>query len=127
MLSYAEGMTIEKLAELIDRGFRGLESQINSRFEGVEQRLDRVEQRLDSLEQRMDRVEQRMDDFEQRFNVFEVQEKEHFHFIMDSLSGFMKRMTDQEDEFVLLNNDTNLVKGALKHKLEIDVDSPEFR
>ena len=46
-------------------------SEINLRFDRLEERMDKFELRMDKFEQRMDKFEQRMDKFEQRMNEFE--------------------------------------------------------
>ena len=42
-------MTIEKLAEMTQIGFEGLEKKINKRFDGVDKRFGQIDENIDHI------------------------------------------------------------------------------
>ncbi|MDD4761899.1 MAG: hypothetical protein PHZ25_02670, partial [Candidatus Pacebacteria bacterium] len=54
----------EELARIINKGFDGVQIQINGlegRFDGLENRFDGLENRFDGLEKRMDSVDEKLE------------------------------------------------------------------
>lgn len=67
---YPEPMTLDKLAEMVAKGFEhtasredlyAVESRLGNRIDGVEERLDKVENRLTTVEGRLTTVENKLD------------------------------------------------------------------
>lgn len=59
-------------------------------------------------------VDNRLEKFETRFNRKLDQ-------LMTTLDRFLKRLTDSEDEFVIMKRDVNQIKAVLKEKLGVDL------
>jgi hypothetical protein len=41
--------------------------------------------------------------------------------LMTTLDGFLKRLTDTEQEFAIMKNEINRIKAVLKKKLGVDI------
>lgn len=92
-----EKITLDKLAENMEKGFQGVKEHTNQkidqkidelslavakgfegvdkRFEHVDKRFDRVETRLDGLEQGQEAIKLRLDNVAYRFEVKDLDER----------------------------------------------------
>jgi len=88
-----EKVTLEKLAERMDKGFQGVNQKIDhlasavdekidglalavaKGFEGVDKRFDKAETRLDNLEQGQEAIKVRLDNVPHRFEVQELDKR----------------------------------------------------
>ncbi len=59
-------------------------------------------------------VDSRLEKFESRFNKKLDQ-------LMTTLDRFLKRLTNSEDEFIILKKDVNQIKAVLKEKLGVNL------
>jgi len=59
-------------------------------------------------------VDSHLEQFETRFN-------NKLDRLMTTLDQFLKRLTDSEDEFIIMKKDVNQIKTVLKEKLGVDL------
>ena len=52
----SDDITLEKLAEMIARGFREMREEINERFDALEERIGALERRVGALERQYDQL-----------------------------------------------------------------------
>ena len=45
----------EKLAQIVNKGFKGMQEQINERFEKIDEGFEKVDERFEQLESRIDK------------------------------------------------------------------------
>jgi chromosome segregation ATPase len=124
-----EGVTLETLGAGIEK--------INYQLERVDKRLDGLDGRLDGMDKRFDRVEGRLSKLDTSIDSLQVDMTEvkaklvcmdaKYDETFGNLDVFLKRPAAQEDEFVFAKNEQNIIKRALKNRLGVDVESPEFR
>jgi chromosome segregation ATPase len=81
---------IRELQDLMTR----FESNVNTRFERLENRMDGLETRRDGLENRMDKLENRMDKFESRMTVLEENQQD----TQDNITNLVKENWDHKKD-----------------------------
>jgi flagellar capping protein FliD len=121
-----EPMTLEKIGAGIEK--------INERLDGMDKRFDGIDQRFDCTENRFEKQ------FDRLFNSvgsieYDLKEvkgelkdmNRRYDTTFSHLSDFLGRLSDQESESTFLKNDQDIIKSALRLKIGLDADAPEFR
>jgi chromosome segregation ATPase len=128
-----ETMTLEKLGQGLNK--------INEQLDEHSKQFEKIDKRFEAMDKRFDRMENR---FEKRFDTlatsvssleFDMRDVKSELKVMDAkydkafghLDAFLGRLTDQEEETTFIKNDQNVIKNALRVRLGLDADSPEFR
>ncbi|GEM_PF-1225129 len=95
--------------------------KFEARFEGVDRRFDAIDKRFDGVDHQFKTFEARFDAMDDRIEKMEMRFNKKLDQLMTTLDRFLKRMTDSEDEFIILKRDVNQIKAALKQKLGVDL------
>ena len=114
-------MTLEKLAQMMGRGFTGVDEKFKSvdeKFKKVDARFDNVDARLDNIEAGLTVLEVDVKEVKNRLDKIEVAIAN----LAGTLDAFLKRLTDREEEFVIMKREIGIIKQILKEKLRVDVD-----
>lgn len=83
---------------------KGVEKLLNEQTSVI---LSAVDAKMSKLEKRIDKLEIKID---QRFNQ-----------LITTLDKFLKRLTNLEDEFVMMKLDINRMKKIIREKLGVDL------
>ena len=73
-------VTIDELALMIGKGFRGVDERfdkMDERIDGMDERFDRMDKRFDKMDERFDRMELKLDSLERRIFAIEDLLTEH--------------------------------------------------
>jgi len=103
-----EKMTLDKLALMVGRGF----NEVGGRLDKVDSRLDKVDVRLMVIETDLKEV---------KSDIVDI--KAGIRDLAGTLDAFLKRLTDREEEFIIMKREMEIVKSVLKEKLNVDVDA----
>ncbi|MBU3942971.1 hypothetical protein KKA24_03240 [Patescibacteria group bacterium] len=106
--SQNNNLTKEDIKELLDQQTEKVEKLFDERTNVI---LNAVSEKITSSEIRL---EKRIADSEFRLN-------QKFDRLITTLDGFLKRMTDMEDEFEMMKADINRMKRIFKEKLQVEV------
>ncbi len=58
---------------------------------------------------------------DERIKALDLKFTKKFDELITTLDGFLKRMTDMEDEFAMMKNDINRIKKTIKEKLGVEL------
>ena len=90
----ADEITKKDLGEL----GTNLVEAMDFRFQATNERIGRLEQRMEAFEVKLDKL-------------------------TETLDHFLKRLTDFEDEFVIMKSEMRRLKEVIKEKLGVDIDT----
>jgi hypothetical protein len=93
---------------------RLLKEQTAVILSAVDAKIEKVDGKIAIVDDRIMALDDRIGKFEMRFNKKLDQ-------LMTTLDRFLKRLTDSEDEFVILKKDVNQIKAVLKEKLGVNL------
>jgi len=109
----------KKIENLLNQQTTVILDAVDHKITGLEERITGFEERTDKrfvmLERRIMILEKRIDNLEIRIN----QKLDRLATILD---GFLKKLTDMEDEFVFMKADVKRIKAVLKEKLGVDLE-----
>ncbi len=83
---------------------------VDARFQKVDERFEVMETKLEVMSNRIGNLEQRMDEFDRKIDR-----------LTTTLDNFLKRLTDHEDELILMKADIDQIKAVLKEKLGVEI------
>lgn len=123
---------MENLEKVLDKKFAEnnatLIEAIDAKFQRTDAKIDKLEVRVGNLEKQMGNVETRVAGLEYNFSELRVEFNERLTALekkmmelTTTLDTFLKRMLDQEDEFVIIKAEVAQIKNILKEKLGIEV------
>jgi len=107
-------LTKKELQELLVAQTETILNVVDFKLTKTDKRLARVEVRLAGLGIRMGEVEARLGKVEKRLN-------QKLDKLITSLDKFLKRLTDNEDEFAMMKEDINRLKTIVREKLGVAV------
>lgn len=96
-----EKMTLEKLAEMMGRGF----NETSEKFKSLEIDISLIGDDVRDVKQRISRLEEKVGD------------------LVATLDAFLKRLTDREEEFTIMKRELGIMKAVFKEKLNVDIDA----
>ncbi|MBM3205744.1 hypothetical protein FJZ41_02790 [Candidatus Shapirobacteria bacterium] len=82
-----KNISIDQLAQMVQRGFNETAVNMDRRFEHVDKRFDAVDKRLDKLEQGHEEIKLRLDNVAYRFELVELQRRVE---ILEKKTGIKK-------------------------------------
>ena len=95
-------------------------------LDAVDHKITGLDQRITGFEERMDKrfvmLERRIMILEKRIDNLEIRINQKLDRLATILDGFLKKLTDMEDEFVFMKADVKRIKAVLKEKLGVDLE-----
>ena len=61
-------MTLDKLAEITQKGFEELRGEMNEKFDKVDEKFERVDERFERVDEKFDKVDEKFEKVDERFN-----------------------------------------------------------
>ncbi|MDO8511654.1 MAG: hypothetical protein Q7S57_00100 [bacterium] len=121
----SEQLTMENLEKVLDKKFAEnnevLIEAIDAKFQRTDAKIEKLDARVSMLEVdvaglKYDFAETKSETRERLRRIEESLDK-----LTNTLDMFLKRMLDQEDEFVIMKAEVAQIKNILKEKLGIEV------
>lgn len=105
----------------VDHKFARLEVRLNRDHDAINKKFGSIDQRFDSIDQRFDSLDKRIDAFEERVNREFAEVRRSIQELIVTMNDFLKRLTDYESKFAVLQIRVDKISSVIKEKLGVEI------